>query len=354
MKANISIIAVLALMLTACGEKYTLTADCPDDNGKMAYILDMATGDAIDSVKIADDKIIFEGTIDSPVLCQLAVRPGYNKAIVALEGGNIVADFSMGLASGTAMNDSINSFYAATRQLQQKLSAEYRSLDRKAADYEEQVNALVSKHIDALGEVAKRYITAMPGTPVSTFCLLNWLSQLTKPEKFEKAMAYVSDYDRKNVSIQRMIDVNAAQKMTAPGQMFTDFTIEKGNIDGTPVSLSDYVGKGKYVLVDFWASWCGPCRAEIPNVKEIYNQYKGDKFEILSIAVWDERDATLKAIEELQLPWPQIISAGEVPTKLYGIAGIPQIILFAPDGTIVERNLRGKKLKETIANVLTK
>ena len=116
--------------------------------------------------------------------------------------------------------------------------------------------------------------------------------------------------------------------------------------------LSDYVGKGKYVLVDFWASWCGPCRAEIPNLIKVYNQYKGKKFEVLGVATWDEPDDTKKAIEELKIPYPQMLNAQKAGSNAYGITGIPQIILFGPDGTIVKRNLRGDAIEKTVAEVL--
>ena len=134
--------------------------------------------------------------------------------------------------------------------------------------------------------------------------------------------------------------------------LFIDFTIENGNLDGSKASLSDYVGKGKYVLVDFWASWCGPCIAEIPVLMEVYNKYKGDKFEILSVAVWDKREETLKSLEKHKIPWPQIIDADKIPTDLYGIKGIPHIILFGPDGKIIQRGLRGNALKAKVAEVI--
>lgn len=136
---------------------------------------------------------------------------------------------------------------------------------------------------------------------------------------------------------------------TACGQMFTDFEAE---YDGKIQKLSDYVGRGKYVLVDFWASWCGPCRAEIPNLIKVYNQYKGDRFEVLGVATWDKPEDTLKAIGQMGIPYPQIINAQQAGSKAYGITGIPQIILFGPDGTILKRDLRGEDVNAAVEDVL--
>ena len=112
------------------------------------------------------------------------------------------------------------------------------------------------------------------------------------------------------------------------------------------------MGKGKYVLVDFWASWCGPCRAEMPNLRSVYEKYHGDDFDMLSVAVWDQPEATKVAAEEEGIVWNQIINAQHIPTELYGIEGIPHIILFGPDGTILKRNLRGEKIGEAVKEAL--
>ncbi|MBR1519836.1 MAG: TlpA family protein disulfide reductase [Bacteroidaceae bacterium] len=139
------------------------------------------------------------------------------------------------------------------------------------------------------------------------------------------------------------------QLETGEGKMFKDFETE---YEGKVTKLSDYVGKGKYVLVDFWASWCGPCRMEIPNLIAVYNKYKGEKFEVLGVATWDEPDATKQAIEELGIPYPQMLNAQKAGSDAYGISGIPQIILFAPDGKIVKRDLRGEEIEKAVADVL--
>ncbi len=142
--------------------------------------------------------------------------------------------------------------------------------------------------------------------------------------------------------VSKMRKAVDAKKNTAEGKMFTDF-----DIDG--VKLSDYVGKGKYVLVDFWASWCGPCKREIPNIKNVYTKYAGDDFDVLSVAVWDKPQASVDTAKAYGVNWNEIINAQTVPTDLYGIQGIPHIILFGPDGTILKRDLRGEGIEEEVA-----
>lgn len=157
------------------------------------------------------------------------------------------------------------------------------------------------------------------------------------------------EYFKNHAKLQEAKKGWLVQMETGEGKKFKDFEAE---YEGKVTKLSDYVGKGKYVLVDFWASWCGPCRAEIPNLINVYNKYKGDKFEVLGVATWDKPEDTKKAIEQMKIPYPQMMNAQKAGSDAYGISGIPQIILFGPDGTILKRNLRGEALEKAVAEVL--
>lgn len=139
-------------------------------------------------------------------------------------------------------------------------------------------------------------------------------------------------------------------KKTAVGSVAPDFTLQTP--DGKNVSLSDY--RGKYVLLDFWASWCGPCLREVPNVKKVYDRYHPEGFEILSVSLDDKKENWVNAIDKHELNWGHVSSlkGWQCPVvKLYSISGVPAMFLLDREGKIIASGLRGEELGEKVAGV---
>ena len=205
---------------------------------------------------------------------------------------------------------------------------------RNTPDFIETVKGLVIQHKD--DAVAIPLLLMLDDNMVEPDTLLTLIGQLNEDAQHHPHVTKVKE--------------KAEILLTRPkeGDMFKDFAVE---YEGKTTRLSDYVGQGKYVLVDFWASWCGPCRQEIPNLIALYEKYKDKEFLVLGVAAQDNPEASLKAIDEMQIPYPQILNAQKIATDIYGIDALPETILFSPDGTILARGLRGEEIEKKLSEI---
>ena len=219
-----------------------------------------------------------------------------------------------------------------------------------AEQQSEKISALSDKLIGELKEFCLKTLDKNRDNALGLEAFKN-VQFLLDADELEKAVESLGDSIKEDPAVRQVSDGLQAKKATKAGQPFVDFTIvqDPENPETSTVKFSDYVGKGKYMLVDFWASWCGPCKAEIPNIKAVYDKYAGEDFDVLSVAVWDKPEASVKAAAELGITWNQIINAQQVPTDLYGIDGIPHIMLVGPDGIILNRDLRGDLIEVNVS-----
>ena len=174
-----------------------------------------------------------------------------------------------------------------------------------------------------------------------------------EPESDEQMLAALNslgDELKQNAYVRDNLMIYGARVNTAKGKPFVDFEVVQDN--GSTVRLSDFVGRGKYVLVDFWASWCVPCKGEIPYIRDTYEKHRGKKFDVVSIAVMDRPAESRKAARELGITWNTVVNAADPHMTFYGAEGIPFIVLFGPDGTILARDIPGSGIERAVAAAL--
>ncbi|HUP13902.1 MAG TPA: TlpA disulfide reductase family protein, partial [Niastella sp.] len=151
--------------------------------------------------------------------------------------------------------------------------------------------------------------------------------------------------------VKLLNELPAKLRNTAIGAKAPDFTLPSP--DGRPLKLSDHFGK--YLLLDFWASWCGPCRRENPNIVRVFNKYKDKGFAVFAVSLDSKKEPWIQAIQNDGLTWPQVSDLlfwDSGPAKLYGIRGIPGNVLIDPSGKIIARNVRGEELEKKLAELL--
>ncbi|MBQ6080272.1 MAG: AhpC/TSA family protein [Muribaculaceae bacterium] len=321
------------MLLASCSKGYKVTVTFPDEstNGETAFLTNYDTGDTIATATVENNVCTFEGNNDKGFFARLYA--GGNPYGFIVEPGEVF----LNIAEGNA-----------TSPLNDKMAAWSKEMNEIADDTTITEAEGEARYADAL----KKLYEENKDNAIGPWAFCNYLMYKDFSEKDIDDL--LKDAPEGYALLKRVEKAkNAARQLTvtAEGQKFTDFEVIAE--DGSKQKLSDHVGKGKVTLVDFWASWCPPCRAEIPKLQALKAKY-GDKFDVLGVAVWDNPDDTRKAIEELKITWPVIVGTNKLtePTDLYGIKGTPHIIIFAPDGTIYSRGLTGDDLANKLAEAL--
>ncbi len=322
-------ILMAACSASAVSETYRITAEgIPGElEGKTMFLVNQAK-EKLDSAVVENSSFIMEGTVTKPVTARLMAEGKRFGGILILEPGDITLTDS-GVIGG-ALNKALADYDKADDAYSARFAVASTDAERQA----------IMKEYLAMSDSV---LEANANNPVGEIVSCNTIYGLSLEELQAKIAKYPAMGELPQV--QKFVEAAKRQLATQPGNKFLDFTIT--NESGSQ-SLSDYVGKGKPVLVDFWASWCGPCIRETAVLKELLAEYGDKGLEVLGVAVWDKPEDTLAAIEQHQLPWQQIINAQTIPTDLYGIAGIPCIMLIAPDGTIVSRDLQDNALRQSV------
>jgi len=338
-----------AVVAVACNDKSAMTKVTVKVGENMPGDVRFIVAD-IDTVVSAKDGIAGFSVPTSPlslgtVVCGNVATSQFIPDVAAVTV-DFTGDMPMLVAGAGSLNEKVQGVEAAIYKLQTESGEK---AERLIGD-DPALEALADSASKVSVQIFKDALAANTDNAVGLMSLRNIYYELDAAE-LEATLASLSPALQEDEFVKKVTSAMDAKKKTAEGKMFTDFTVEVDSL--VTVKFSDYVGKGKYVLVDFWASWCGPCRREVPNIINVWNKYKGDSFDVLGVAVWDEPDNTKKAIEELGIEYDQIINAQRIPTDIYGIEGIPQIMLFGPDGTILRRDLRGEEIEKAVAASLS-
>ncbi len=370
LKKILWLIVFIAPLSSSAQDNYRLKGSFDSQDISGVIYLNYNNGEEIirDSAVVSKGSFVITGKVMEPVKALLELRfkePGSKLNIerreIYLSKEQFLIKIKESLKNAELENSAINTEWknykkveAASRVELNNVIGEFRNISK-----EEQADTAFSRRRKLKLEQANHSLDSIMGDYVyqnpDNYFSFAALDQIAGPymeaEKIESLFGKLSPRLQHSLKGKDLYAAITLALTTSIGKLAPDFSHK--DIFNKEVSLSQY--RGKYVLLDFWASWCAPCRAENPNVVKAYNQYKSKNFTVLGLSVDREvdRDKWLKAVEEDNLPWAQIIDEVEKSTAdIYSIKSIPANYLINPEGVIIAKNLRGKQLHEVLAELL--
>lgn len=351
MKRTIKPILIAATIFIsgyARGQNTNLTADIKGLSKEVTIMYTNGTEKKSDKISPAEGK--FSWTAPMPQAQKITIIfPGRVKWIYA-EAGNMTMSGSTAELGDLKITGSKTQaeLEAYNKGLQEFLEKEKQASGTTAPEepYTRERNLRIKKN-----RFEKKYIKDNPESLISLNLLID-RSGMGTYEELNDDFTMLGNKIKNSVEGKTLKERIAVLKRKTSGQTVLDFTLN--DLEGKPLNISQY--KGQYVFIDFWASWCHPCRAEMPNVRKAYEKYKEKGFSVLGLSIDENDESWKKAVQQDGMPWPQIIDLKDRSKSVsgyYGIQGIPSNLLVDPNGKIIAIDLRGDMLHQKLAEVFT-
>jgi thiol-disulfide isomerase/thioredoxin len=354
-------------------KKFTVNGTVPATAKKYIVQLSWNNGGAVEEAKVINGKFTIKGELTGPSPATLSlqeVNPVSSKPFSRLEfeqntcnlfldGGSITVSTKTFLWDAVVKGPAVTNDYQAYQLQIKKLSLLESKMGEVYDAYRKEKNKEAYEKVFSIYEGMRElyymeqlaFVKTHPSSPISVYftkLALGVNADAAKGEPMFLLLSHEVQNSEEGKEISTQISIG---RRSMVGVAATDFT--QPDPEGKPISLSSF--KGKYVLVDFWASWCGPCRAESPNLVKAYEKYKTRNFEIFSVSFDEKKDKWLRAVKEDKFSWAQagdMKGADNEAGVLYGIMSIPFNILLNPEGMIIARDLRGEELDKKLADLL--
>ncbi|MBR1569388.1 MAG: AhpC/TSA family protein [Bacteroidales bacterium] len=355
MKKFLILASVLLAGLAACtqnsGANYTITGTGAE--GTQVVLIDMLSGQPVDTAIVTDGTYTFKGNAEKNALLAVSPETESWRTLLFNDGKpvKINADHSV---SASKQNEKLSEFDIESNKLYEEAVKAVRDESLSDDDRQAMIDKVGACYTSILKDNMDNLIPA---------AFLPTLYQMVEPEVLEEALNSADAVFMQHPYAQKVkeqSDARAARQKAAEeakqkviGQPFLD--LEEADANGKMHKLSEYVGKGKWVLVDFWASWCGPCEAEMPNVVAAYEKYHAKGFEIVGLSFDNDKEPWVAAIKDWNMPWIHLSDLKgwkTVASEVYNVNSIPDNLLIDPQGVIVARCLRGSALEAKLAEVI--